>query len=50
MPIGAHDLLIATIALSRQLTVVTANTDEFQRVPGLAVENWEVPAANGQRG
>lgn len=41
-PIGAYDLLISTIALSRQLVVVTANTDEFQRVPGLLVENWEV--------
>lgn len=40
-PIGAHDLLIATISLSRQLTVVTANTGEFQRVPGLQIENWE---------
>lgn len=43
-PIGAHDLLIAAIALSCQLTVVTANTAEFQRVPGLQVENWEVDA------
>lgn len=42
-PIGANDLLIATIALAWQLTVVTANTVEFSRVPGLRVENWEIP-------
>jgi tRNA(fMet)-specific endonuclease VapC len=39
-PIGERDLLIASIALSRQLTVVTNNTKEFQRVPGLQVEDW----------
>ncbi|HET6880473.1 MAG TPA: type II toxin-antitoxin system VapC family toxin [Pirellulales bacterium] len=43
-PIGAHDLLISAVALTRQLTVVTANTAEFQRVPGLQIENWEVAA------
>jgi len=39
-PIGPNDLLIASIALSRGCIVVTANTREFSRVPGLAVENW----------
>jgi len=43
-PIGANDLLIASIARSRQLTVVTANTAEFERVPGLQIENWEIQA------
>jgi tRNA(fMet)-specific endonuclease VapC len=38
--IGPNDLLIAAHALSAGLTVVTANTDEFSRVPGLKVENW----------
>jgi tRNA(fMet)-specific endonuclease VapC len=42
-PIGPNDLLIAAIALSRQVTVVTHNTREFARVPGLAVEDWELP-------
>ena len=42
-PIGPNDLLIAAIALSRQLTVVTHNTREFARVPGLPVEDWELP-------
>ena len=39
-PIGPNDMLIAAHALSAGLTVVTANTDEFSRVPGLNVENW----------
>ncbi len=39
-PIGDADLRIAVIALSRQLTVVTANVRHFERVPGIAVENW----------
>jgi predicted nucleic acid-binding protein len=33
-PIGAYDLLIAGQALRRGLTVVTANTTEFDRVTG----------------
>ena len=39
-PIGANDLLIAAHALTLQLTLVTHNTGEFRRVPGLAVEDW----------
>ena len=39
-PIGPNDLLIAAHALSLGLTVVTANTRGFLRVPGLKVENW----------
>ena len=39
-PIGPNDMLIAAQALSAGLTVVTANTREFTRVPGLIVENW----------
>ncbi len=34
------DLRIASIALARQLTVVTGNVRHFARVPNLAVENW----------
>ncbi len=40
--IGANDLLIAAIALANNLTLVTANTSEFGRIPGLRLENWEV--------
>jgi len=39
-PIGAHDLLIASVALAHNLAVVTRNTVEFMRLPGLAVEVW----------
>lgn len=39
-PIGPNDLLIASHALSEKLIIVTANTREFSRVPGLIVENW----------
>jgi len=39
-PIGPNDLLIAAQALALDLTLVTANTAEFVRVPHLAVENW----------
>ncbi|HEX9270491.1 MAG TPA: PIN domain-containing protein [Candidatus Limnocylindria bacterium] len=37
------DLRIASIALSRRLTLVTANVRHFARVPGLVVENWLLP-------
>ena len=39
-PIGAMDLLIAAHALSLGAVLVTNNTREFERVPGLAMENW----------
>ncbi len=40
--IGPYDVLLAAQALAAGLTLVTANTNEFQRVPGLTVENWQV--------
>ena len=39
-PIGALDTMIGAHALSQQSTLVTNNTREFARVPGLALENW----------
>jgi tRNA(fMet)-specific endonuclease VapC len=39
-PIGERDLLIASIAAARGLTVVTHNVSEFGRVPGLNAEDW----------
>ncbi len=39
------DLRIASIALARELIVVTGNVRHFARVPGLAVENWLVESA-----
>jgi tRNA(fMet)-specific endonuclease VapC len=41
--IGDRDLVIAAVALSRGATVVTNNRDEFDRVPGLAIEDWTQP-------
>ena len=40
-PIGPNDLLIAATALANNLTLVTHNTSEFDRVPGLELEDWE---------
>lgn len=38
--IGPYDTLIAGHALSRNTRLVTSNTREFGRVPGLKLENW----------
>jgi tRNA(fMet)-specific endonuclease VapC len=43
-PIGAYDSQIAAIALVNDLTLVTHNTREFERVEGLQLEDWEVEA------
>ena len=39
-PIGNNDLWIAAHAKAEGLTIVTNNEREFQRVPGLKVQNW----------
>lgn len=39
-PIGPLDTLIAGHALEHRLTLVTANTREFCRVPGLSCVSW----------
>lgn len=39
-PIGINDLHIAAHARSNGLTLVTNNRREFERVPGLLIENW----------
>ncbi len=39
-PIGPYDQMIAAHARSRGLIMVTNNLREFERVPGLRVENW----------
>ena len=39
-PIGVNDLHIAAQARSAGLVLVTNNVEEFNRVPGLLVENW----------
>ena len=39
-PIGNNDLWIAAHARDQQLTLVSNNLREFERVPGLKMENW----------
>lgn len=39
-PIGSNDLLIAAHALALNVTLVSANLREFERVPDLQVTNW----------
>jgi len=38
--IGPYDLLIAGLARSRDMTLVTNNTKEFERIVHLRLENW----------
>ncbi len=40
--IGANDMFISAIALANDFTLVTANTRDFERIPRLRIENWEV--------
>jgi tRNA(fMet)-specific endonuclease VapC len=44
--VGKMDLCIAAIALEHQATVVTCNLRDFQRVPGLVVEDWSKVSAD----
>jgi tRNA(fMet)-specific endonuclease VapC len=39
-PIGPNDLLIAAHTMALDLTLVTANVEEFSRVPRLRIDNW----------
>jgi tRNA(fMet)-specific endonuclease VapC len=49
LPIGPYDLLIAGQAKARNLVLVTHNTTEFKRVPGLRVEDWSSAANVSER-
>lgn len=40
-PIGPNDLIIAACARAANAVLVTHNTREFKRVPGLKVEDWQ---------
>lgn len=40
-PVGPYDLQIAAVALAHDLTLVTHNTGEYARVPGLRLEDWQ---------
>lgn len=39
-PIGPYDIQIAAQGISRGVTLITHNTGEFSRVPGLTSEDW----------
>lgn len=39
-PIGPYDMMIAGHTRSQGLILVTNNIKEFERVPGLRLENW----------
>jgi tRNA(fMet)-specific endonuclease VapC len=41
-PIGPYELLIAAQARQRAALLVTANTEEFARVPRLTIEDWAI--------
>lgn len=41
-PIGPNDTLIAAIARANSATLITHNTNEFSRVAGLLIEDWQV--------
>ena len=38
--IGAMDMLIGAHALGLEVILVTNNTNEFQRIPNLNIEDW----------
>lgn len=40
-PIGPYDVLIAGQAKARDLILITHNTNEFGRVAGLRIEDWQ---------
>jgi len=42
VPIDPYDVMIAGTAMSRQLTMVTSNTNEFEKVGSLLVEDWRL--------
>ena len=40
LPIGPNDFIIAAIALAHDVTLVTHNTREFERLSGLKLADW----------
>jgi tRNA(fMet)-specific endonuclease VapC len=41
--VSRMDLLIASVALVHNLTLVTHNTADYQSIPGLRLDDWLVP-------
>jgi tRNA(fMet)-specific endonuclease VapC len=46
-PIGNNDAAIAGHALVSNAVLVTDNVREFERVPGLRIEDWTIPSQSG---
>lgn len=40
--VGSMDLRIAAIAIANQMTLLTQNTVDFERIPGLQIDDWQV--------
>jgi tRNA(fMet)-specific endonuclease VapC len=40
--VGSMDLRIAAIAIANQMTLLTQNTVDFERIPGLQIDDWLV--------
>ena len=41
--VSRMDLMIASVALIRDLTLVTHNTADYQHIPGLRLDDWLTP-------
>lgn len=41
--VATMDLRIASIAISQHMTVITRNTVDYERIPGLIVQDWTIP-------
>ena len=41
--VPAADLMIGSVALVHDLTLVTHNTADFQNIPGIRLEDWLLP-------
>ena len=48
-PVGANDLVIAATVRSHGGILVTNNTNEFQRVSGLVIEDWTLSRTIGAK-
>ena len=41
--VSSMDLMIASVALVHNLTLVTHNTADFQNIPGVRLDDWLIP-------
>jgi len=41
--VGEMDLLNGSVALIHNLTMVTHNTQDYRKIPGLTIEDWMAP-------